>query len=314
MLMKKFLLSVSFLGLFAFVYAQQDPQFSQNMFNRLYPNPGYAGSTDAICGTLLGRGQWLGWDGAPKTALLSVHGPVRKIHGGVGLNVSQDMIGQEQTFNLKLGYAYRMSLGAGKLGVGLGLGLANKALGNNWVAIDDINSDQSIPANGASDMNFDMDLGVYYNTDKLFVGFSSTHLTQSQFKNVNLSYELTRHYYIMAGYIHEFNPSLSLQPSVFIKSDATSAQIDINAIAIYNNQFWGGVSYRYQDAIVPMIGVMYPMGPGTLKFGYSYDFTLSDMKQGTNGKMVQTHEISLGYCFNVPEVPDVQKHKTVRFL
>ena len=68
-------------------FGQQDPQFSQNMFNRLHANPAYAGSSDGICGTLLYRNQWTGFDGAPKTGLFSIDAPVNFLHGGLGLTI-----------------------------------------------------------------------------------------------------------------------------------------------------------------------------------------------------------------------------------
>src|SRR5947207_3968414 len=68
-------------------FAQQDPQFSQHMFTKLYYNPGFAGANDAICGTLLYRNQWTGFGGEPKTAVFMGDMPIDAIHGGVGLAV-----------------------------------------------------------------------------------------------------------------------------------------------------------------------------------------------------------------------------------
>jgi type IX secretion system PorP/SprF family membrane protein len=93
------------------VTAQQDPQFSMNMFNKLSVNPAYAGSNDAICGTLIYRDQWDGFPGAPKTFLFSADAAVAQILGGVGLNVTSDKLGLQNSLGIKLSYAYRMDLG-----------------------------------------------------------------------------------------------------------------------------------------------------------------------------------------------------------
>ena len=95
-----------FLGAFLFFFvlvasAQQDPQFSQYMFNELYSNPGYAGSNNAICATALNRTQWAGFEGAPSTTSLSVEAPVSLLHGGLGLNVLTDGIGQYEFTGIK---------------------------------------------------------------------------------------------------------------------------------------------------------------------------------------------------------------------
>ncbi len=309
--MKKYLLSAIGAAFSIFLFGQQDPQFSQNMHNRLFPNPGVAGSNNAICGTLLGRTQWTGFPGQPKTYLLSVHAPIRLLHGGAGLSVSQDELGQQKTFGLKAAYAYRMTIGIGELGIGAALGMVNVALGNDWKATDGVAGDNSIPQNGAGKTGFDMDFGAYYKTPALFLGLSTTHITESQLKDQSFNYKVARHYYVMAGYNHNLKSiPLAIQPMVFVKSDAASTQVDANIVAIYNNLVWLGVSYRVQDAIVPMLGVQKDIGTGTFKVGYSYDLTTSVLKKYSSG----SHEIMLGYCFNMPDQNQPGKHKTVRFL
>src|SRR5437868_1304689 len=88
--------------------AQQDPQFSQHMFTKLYYNPGFAGANDAICGTLLYRNQWTGFGGEPKTGMLTADMPMDALHGGIGLSVhALDMLGAGNSLNIKANYAYR---------------------------------------------------------------------------------------------------------------------------------------------------------------------------------------------------------------
>jgi type IX secretion system PorP/SprF family membrane protein len=295
-------------------FSQQDPQFSQNMHNKLYPNPAVAGSNQAICLTLLGRYQWLQFDGNPETYLLSVHGPVNllKQNFGVGLSVTKDRLGSQSSLGAKGALAWRKGLGNGTVGVGVGLGMINVALDpfSEGDAIDGIAGDPSINAASVSDIGFDMDLGLYYHADKLYVGFSSTHITQSELKNTNLSYNVARHYYVMAGYNAELNPNFVIQPSVLAKSDATSTQFELNMMLVYKQQMWAGMSYRVSDAIAPMIGVNWPLGNGNIKFGYAYDITLSLLKSYSAG----SHELMLGYCFDINDKNKVERHKTVRFL
>jgi len=100
-----------------------------------------------------------------------------------------------------------------------------------------------------------------------------------------------------------------------LESDATSTQVDINANVLWRNMFWGGLSYRIKDAIVPMLGYQKAIGdpkkmPGMIKIGYSYDETTSEIKNYSKG----SHEFMVSYCFNVVPVPTLQKSKTVRFL
>jgi type IX secretion system PorP/SprF family membrane protein len=160
--MKKALL-VCLTFLTSFVFAQQDPQVSQYMYNRIGYNPGYAGANGSICASLIGRQQWVGFDGAPKTNVITIDGPVKMLHGGLGLTVATDKLGFESNFYGKLSYAYRMPLGNdGNLGIGIEAGIYNKSINGNWVATDAVASDNAIPVGKASDNTFDIGFGVHY--------------------------------------------------------------------------------------------------------------------------------------------------------
>ena len=117
--MKRTILSLSFLLIAGLASSQQDPQFSQNMLNKLANNPGYAGSNQAICATALHRSQWMGFEGAPTTLNLSVDAGIPAIHGGLGLNIVKDDIAAFSNLGLQLTYAYRTDLGNGQMGAGL---------------------------------------------------------------------------------------------------------------------------------------------------------------------------------------------------
>ena len=68
------LLGIALLGDQAF--AQQDSQYTQYMYNTMMINPAYAGSRGSTSIFALYRNQWVGLDGAPKTAALSFHTPL----------------------------------------------------------------------------------------------------------------------------------------------------------------------------------------------------------------------------------------------
>lgn len=317
---KLLILWIFLLGLFKIAEAQQDPQFSQNMYNRLFPNPGVAGTNGAICATVLGREQWVGFEGQPGTYLFTVHGPVPILKGGFGLSVAQDQIGQFKDFHLKASYAYHLDIPAvsGQLGIGLGLGMLQRSIGSAWDAIDDPVLDPSIPDQGLTSSAFDLDFGAYFANDDLYAGISATHIPSANLQGVagNNGVEIARHYYLMAGYNYDrLLPNVVFQPSIFVKSDGASAQMDINISAVYNNLLWGGITYRLLDAVIPMVGVDYQMGGtglggGTLKIGYAYDVTTSLIRKGSSG----SHELLLNYCFNIPKKIKIERHKSVRFL
>ena len=311
LLMRKLLILVAVLTTLG-VHAQQDPQFSQYMFNRLFPNPAVAGSKDAICVTALGRQQWSGFDGAPTTGLVSGHAPVSLLKGGVGGTVFGDQIGPISYFGARLAYAYRRSLGPGTIAAGIGLGMLNTGIdGSQWVALDDPTTDLTLAkGQDIAGTVFDMTLGLYYHTDKLYAGISTNHISEGIVETNGGNYNVARHYYIMGGYSYDLTSTLSLEPSTFIKTDGRSTQVDLNVSALYNDMFWGGVSFRPQDVIAPIFGFFYPLGPGVARIGYSYDIGVNQLRSFHSG----SHEIMLNYCFKITPKPKVQKHRTVLFL
>jgi type IX secretion system PorP/SprF family membrane protein len=316
--MKKFIISTAFLMAGFVAVAQQDAQFTQNMFNKLGVNPGSAGHNGGICATFLTRSQWMGFDGRPQTHLFSADALLGGKHG-VGLTVFQDKLGIESAFIGKLAYAYHLTLGPGRLGIGVEVGLINKSFSDNFVAVDDPTLDPSIPNGSTSAMTFDAGLGLYYYIkNKMYVGISTLHIPQTELKDVAngsgvgaLNYAQTRHYYIMAGYDWNINNEGKwiIKPSILAKTDAASTQLDVNAIALYNNLVWGGVSYRVQDAVAALAGVNIPQFPG-LKLGVSYDVTTSSLGDHSSGSL----EFMIKYCTDIVKPPKREVYHSVRFL
>ncbi|TSA35115.1 MAG: type IX secretion system membrane protein PorP/SprF [Porphyromonadaceae bacterium] len=313
----KILILVSLAGLAGVnAFTQQDPQFSHNMFNHLAVNPGFAGSQGMLSAGMINRQQWMGFEGNPKTTLFTVHTPVKPfgIPSGVGLSFMDDRLGFEKNMSFILDYAYRLELGKGKLGIGLNIGMLSRALNGKWVIPDSDNhipasQDPSIPDEQVTSMTFDMGIGVFYNTDKLYAGFSSTHLLEPLVDfGSGAMMHMQRHYYATAGYLFKLsNPIFEIQPSIFAKSDGASFQMDVNMLLLYNKRFWGGVSYRLGDAVVVMVGTELPNG---LRVGISYDFTTSAIGAYSNG----TVEFMLGYNLEVGTDKFSQRYKSVRFL
>ena len=331
--MKKTLTIIAFaLGSTA-AFSQQDPQFSQYMYNKLFINPAYAGMRQALCFTALYRDQWQGFDGAPKTGTFSADCFLPQIHGGVGLNFMYDKLGFESNMGYRLNYSFHQALGGGVLGIGLELGAISKSLGptgsDSWLATTSWQNDQSIPPHLKS-TKFDLGFGLWYQRQNLWFGISSTHLPAASMpgesslmgsppQTHNLTYQIARHYFITGGY--NWAPGggdWELRPSFMVKSDATITSFDLNVQALFSQRFWFGASYRFQDAICPMIGFMLPnakatsneMPGGGLKVGFAYDYTLSNLTHYNSGSF----ELMLNYCIPIVITPKRQGHGDVRIF
>ena len=296
------------------ILAQQDPKFSQNMLLAPYYNPGAVGSTDKICLAAAFRNQWTGLPDAPVTTIFNANMPVNflgRTHG-IGLNLMNDNLAFNNDFQFSASYAFRIDVGMGSLGIGANVGLANQSLTPSWNGADIItpDSDDAIPKNGGSVFGFDMGLGVYYNTDNLYVGISTTHLNQTSFDYPEEIAEtkLIRHYYLLAGYnIQLANPMFEIMPSLMVQTDGRSNLLYLNTNLRYNKRFWGGVSYSVGGAITALFGIELMNG---IKIGYSYDFELSPLLKYNSG----SHEVTVRYCFDLSVDKSPQKYKSIRFL
>ncbi len=299
------------------IYAQQEPQFSHNMFNNMGINPGYAGIRNAICATALARQQWVGFRDEeltrvnPETYSFTVDAPISFIKGGLGLGFIQDQLGFETSLGIKLSYSYHHELDMGKLGIGAQVGILDKRIDfTNFRPISD--GDPVLSGAGEeSRMLTDLGLGVFYQLDnQLWGGLSVSQIAQTTKELGNANYELKRHTYLTAGYNYPLpnQPSFVLSPSTLIKTDLNSMQLDINTLITYNNRFWGGVSYRLQDAAVIFLGLNIEQ----ISIGYSYDLTTSPIGRG--GRSYGSHEIFVQYCFNLDIDKIKETHRNVRFL
>ena len=285
------------------VSAQQDPQFTQNMFNKLANNPGFAGSRGVIATSILHRSQWMGFEGAPTTQNFSVDAELPFLYGGVGLNVVKDNIAQFSNLGLQASYAYRTELGVGQIGMGMSVGMFQSGTDGGFKPAT--NGDPSIPSGVVSGSSLDLGAGIYYNTQDVYIGLSSSHMTEPTIEwSDGQNFNLTRHYFLIAGYYHELSSLLSLNPSIYLKSDGATSQLDINTNLIYNNKMWGGVSYRLDEGISLLAGMNVNED---LRFGLAYDVTMMNA-------MSNSLEFMLGYNFKIKTNKAISKYKNPRFL
>ncbi len=296
--------------------AQQDPQFTHNMFNNAFINPGSYGINEGITVTGIMREQWVGFKDSknvrvsPETILITADSPVKFLHGGLGLGLAQDKEAYTKNMLVKLGYAYHMNLGNGKLGFGVNANFNNKSIDTkNFNAVDEGDPViTGLPTGGV--MITDMSAGVFLQKPHYYIGFSSTQIFETKklpatadgvafFKN-------RRHYYLTGGHdiILPAYQGYVFTPSVFIKSDGNTLQADINLMAKYNNKVWGGLSYRISDAIALMVGVAYK----DIEIGYSYDIPTSRIAA------TGSHEIMVRYRFKLEREKTRSGYRNTRYL
>jgi len=319
--MKKIITSILFVGACLLAKAQQDAQFSQNMFGKLDYNPGYAGMDKAYCVSLIGRDQWVNFPGNPETFLFNGDAYIPQIGGGAGISVFDDQLGFDKTLEVKLSYSYHIVLGNGVLGIGPTLGFLQESVTGSFIAPDggtsaNPSTDPLIPWSGSSASTYDLGFGAYYQTPQgLYIGISSTHLSAPSVPGTGTyTFDVARHYYVMAGYTYNASPTWDIKPDLYVESDASSTQFQLDCLAEYNKFIWFGAGYRLNDAVIGFLGVNYAFpnskSGANLKIGYSYDFTTSEVKSYSDG----SHELMLQFCFFPKPKPKTQYHQNVRYL
>jgi type IX secretion system PorP/SprF family membrane protein len=270
--------------------AQQEPQYSQYMFNQLSYNPAYAGSRDALSATMILRRQWLGFDGGPVTGNVNAHMPILNEKHGVGFNFSSDHLGLTNQTNFTLNYAYRIAVRKGFFQAGLSGGILYYKTKFSQLVTTQI--DPNIPSDAAT-LRPRAGLGLYYYNPKFYVGVSTPNIINGKYYSHNsvagnLESKQSLHAFAMMGAILPLGKAVSLRPSAVVKYAAHSPlQVDANLTIFFAKTIGVGVGYRTTDALVFMLEYT---SPRRFRMGYAYDMTLSPLKTTNSG----SHELMIG--------------------
>ncbi len=292
------ILTVILILLFGFEsFGQQDPMYTQYMYNTLAVNPGYAGSRDALSITGLVREQWVGFTGSPSTQSLVMHSPIYNDNMGLGFSVVNDNFGPVQQTMLYADYSYTIQTSEhGKLAFGLKAGL--NIYQADLTQLDRVEGgDQSI-YNIDNKLLPNIGVGVYYYTGKGYFGISAPKLFQediSTYNNTTNTLEnsvLRRHYFLIGGYVFDLNEHIKFKPSFLLKAvEGSPLSADLSANFFFNNKFGVGLAHRFDDSFSGLL--QYYVTP-QFRIGYAYDFTTTELRHYNSG----THELMLGYDFN----------------
>ncbi|OKS87532.1 PorP/SprF family type IX secretion system membrane protein [Mucilaginibacter polytrichastri] len=276
--------------------AQQEAMYTQYMFNSLAINPAYAGSRNVTSATALYRSQWVGIQGAPTTATLSIDAPLDNKKIGLGLQVFNDRLGITNTSGAFGSYAFRIRMDKGTLALGLQAGVSQYRADFTSVNLGSDASPDLAFSNNINKMLIDFGVGVYYSTDKFYLGLSSPQLLNNQLHNFTVEGSNTfsgqaMHLFLATGYVFPLNEDLHLKPSVLIKYvKGAPIEGDLNATLWIKDVFAVGAQYRTEADISGLIE--FQVSP-QIRLGYSYDHSTTPLVQFNSG----SHEIMIRYEF-----------------
>jgi len=276
---------------------QQDPMYTQYIFNLQTINPAYVGSWQTVGITALAREQWVGLQGHPTTQTFSLQSPLRSENVGVGLNVMLDKVGLEKRLSVSFDYSYLILLSdITKLRFGLKGGFTNYS--NNLTAYSQYPDNQSDPLYQQNIENKFMPnfgFGIYLSSEKYYLSLSLPKIVQGNYQlNTNNSITTTsemRHLYFAGGMVFTLTDNIKFKPNFMTQTVAGAPFLyDLSANFLFAEKFWVGGMYRSGDAI----GVIAQwILNKNLRFGYAYDFTTTDLQNFHNG----IHEVMISYEF-----------------
>jgi type IX secretion system PorP/SprF family membrane protein len=294
----KLIISVFLIFGFVNTQAQQDAMYTQYMFNTLAINPAYAGSRNVLSATGLIRSQWVGIEGAPETQTVSLDAAMPNKRVGLGIQVFNDKVGITSNSGLNLNYAYRIPMESGTLAFGILGSIANYRADFMRVKLNSGNAMDDAFGNNINKLLPNVGTGIYYNTDRLYLGASIPRLLNNRLTNGNdvagnstLAASQYRHLFIMAGYVMPLGYDLKVKPSILFKSvKGAPMQLDLNCNLWIKDVIGVGAQYRTGDAVA---GILEIQASDQIRIGYSYDYTTSSLADYNSG----SHEIMLRYEF-----------------
>lgn len=280
------------------MHSQQDPHYTQYMYNMNVINPAYAGSKENLTMGLLYRKQWIEIEDAPTTFSLSGSMPVGK-NVGMGLSVISDKIGPVEENNVYGDFSYTLNLGGEhRLAFGLKAGVTFQKVGLNSLiqpTLPDLDDDAF--AQDTNNTKFNIGTGLFYYTERYYLAFSIPNML----KTVHLDYNGVKygnevqHYFLTGGYVFDLNPNLKFKPFAMVKSAFNSpTSLDVSTNFLFNQKFEIGATYRLEDSFGAMLN--YAISPN-VRIGYAYDHIVSDLNITTPS----SHELILLFDLNFPK-------------
>ncbi|CAD0001322.1 PorP/SprF family type IX secretion system membrane protein [Flavobacterium chungangense] len=274
-------------------YAQQDAQFTQYMYNTININPAYAGSRGSLSVFGLYRTQWVGLDGAPETSSFSVNTPLGN-NVGLGVSLVNDKIGPTNENNISADFSYSIPTSAtARLSFGI-KGSAN-LFNLDPSKLKPENQGDSQFQNFKNKFSPNIGAGIYWHTDKAYIGLSVPNFIQTNRYDDNevAIFKDQINYYLIAGYVFDLDhyETIKFKPALLTKMvEGSPLQVDASANFMFNDKFVIGVAYRWSASVSALAGFQITDG---LYLGYAYDRETTKLVNYNSG----SHEIFLRFEF-----------------
>jgi type IX secretion system PorP/SprF family membrane protein len=268
--------------------AQQSPIYSQYMLNGLVINPAYASTDESASLTVVGRNQWVGVDGAPKTATMNFYTPLNEKGTSLGFSAMREAITVQTRTDYNVLAAQKVSLSETvQLALGLQAGMSQYKENNSEL----ITTDPTFSSNQAY-WKTQVGFGFAVFSENFYLGLSAPAFKSFDLGNSVNKVKSISHYYLQAAYAARVNDDFLVKPSILLRqAQGSGLQYDINTSVLLKEVLWLGVSWRSEKTVTGLVQVR----AGTkFQIGYSYD---TPMSSNLKGAQTVSHELMLNYRF-----------------
>jgi type IX secretion system PorP/SprF family membrane protein len=292
-----------FLAIPNVVLGQNEPQFTQYMFNRQLLSPAYAGSNKGLELAGVVRIQYVGLANTISTTQgFTASSSVDALHGGIGVNVTNDLIGLQRSTSMQFSYAYQKRFSRFSLGIAAAVGFINVNIDGSRIITPDgdyvstINHrDPQLPTSNTNSFSPDFSAGIYLGNEKYFALAGVNHLYTSltiKGQATRFFYNTDRYLQLGGGYNFRLGKNVKLQPSLLLKTNFQKIQVDLSLLLTIHDNIMTGFAFRgYSAKTIDAFSVFIGGQLKGIKIIYSYDTNISFLKSFNSG----THEISLSY-------------------
>lgn len=271
------------------ISAQQDPQFTQYMYNTVTFNPAYAGSNNTLNFNLLYRTQWVGLDGSPETLVFSANSPVGA-NTALGLSVVNDRIGPAEELNATVDFSYTLAFN-NNIKFAFGIKAGFQSLQIDYTKLDTYNPTDAQFQENVSQGAPQIGVGGYLYTDNWYLGVSVPNMLNTEhYDQIAVSTAAERqHFFMIAGYVFQLNKNLKFKPATLVKIvSGAPIGLDVSANFLFHEKLTLGASYRLESSVSALAAFQISNG---LMIGYAYDFDTTELASYNSG----SHEIFLKF-------------------
>jgi type IX secretion system PorP/SprF family membrane protein len=271
--------------------AQQEPQYTQYMYNPSVINPAYAGSLGYGSLFSLYRTQWIGLDGAPKTLNLAYHQPLENTNLGLGGNIVHDEIGPSATTNLAVDVSYTIRF-ENESRLAFGVKIGGQLFNIDYTKLNYFkSSDVPFKNNITNQFSPNIGAGLFYYNKNSYLGLSVPMMLQTkmydEFSNSDMFHR--QHFYLMGGKVYDLSYNLKFKPAFVAKMVAGAPlQLDLTGNFLINEKFTVGLAYRWSEAVSALVGFKVS---DRLAIGYGYDRETNRLANFNSG----SHELFLQF-------------------